>query len=467
MFILFSASYALAQVEDEYTLSLEEFYAIVLSNHPVVRQALLVEDRAKQELRFSRGAFDPSFSTRRDFKKFNGANYWDLTDYELKVPVWFNTDLKINYQQGVGNYLPSEYENTEQGLTSVGISVPVGQGLFTDQRRAALQQAKIMMEFSTAEKVNLINNILLKATKDFWDWYFFYREYQIRLEAFDLATVRLNGVVENVLNGEQAVIDSVEAYILMQDRMVDRDVAEVNFINSGLDLSNYFWTDDGEPLEINQKLRPDMEDFMGILPEDDLNLLMVYAGENHPHLRKISAELSMAGVERRLAREMLKPGLNLNYNFLHTSGVTTIENPYFFDNNYKFGLDFQIPLFFRKERAKIGLTNIKISELEYKLNLKRREIFNEINATYNSMLNLARIVALQQELTENTNTLLEGELIKFENGESSIFLVNSRETKLVDTRSKLLKSMVSYEKEKFYLFWAAGNVEIVGENFTR
>ena len=50
--------------------------------------------------------------------------------------------------------------------------------------------------------------------------------------------------------------------------------------------------------------------------------------------------------------------------------------------------------------------------------------------------------------------------MKFENGESSLFLVNSRESKLIEARSKLLKLEVNYEKEKAFLMWSAGTTNL-------
>ncbi|MBL7728491.1 MAG: hypothetical protein JNM68_12430, partial [Dinghuibacter sp.] len=42
------------------------------------------------------------------------------------------------------------------------------------------------------------------------------------------------------------------------------------------------------------------------------------------------------------------------------------------------------------------------------------------------------------------------------NGESSLFLVNSREQKLLEARQKLLEVQVKLQKTRFSLYWAAG-----------
>jgi outer membrane protein TolC len=59
-------------------------------------------------------------------------------------------------------------------------------------------------------------------------------------------------------------------------------------------------------------------------------------------------------------------------------------------------------------------------------------------------------------MVNNYEQLRNGEVQKFEAGESSIFLINSRETKLIEAQAKLIDLQGKYEKEKATLIWAAG-----------
>ena len=58
-------------------LKFDEFYALVLSNHPVVKQAELLTQQAAQELRLARGGFDPKLEGTWDLKNFNDTEYYD------------------------------------------------------------------------------------------------------------------------------------------------------------------------------------------------------------------------------------------------------------------------------------------------------------------------------------------------------------------------------------------------------
>jgi outer membrane protein TolC len=59
-------------------------------------------------------------------------------------------------------------------------------------------------------------------------------------------------------------------------------------------------------------------------------------------------------------------------------------------------------------------------------------------------------------MIRNQEALTKAEYQKFRNGESSVFLINARETKLIEMRVKLVALQAKYEKAKVMLRWAAG-----------
>ena len=64
-----------------------------------------------------------------------------------------------------------------------------------------------------------------------------------------------------------------------------------------------------------------------------------------------------------------------------------------------------------------------------------------------------------QRLGVGAERLRNGEQIRFENGESSVFLLNSREASLVSARVKLAELQAKYAQTQATLRWAAGGVE--------
>ncbi|MEM9671181.1 MAG: TolC family protein [Cyclobacteriaceae bacterium] len=449
--------------------TLEEFFAHILTQHPIVRRANLFDDAAFQELRMARGMLDPTIQSDFDIKDFKGTRYYNRWDSRLKIPMWFPADLEVGYEQNAGEYLSDELENTENGLIYAGVSLPVGRGLFIDRRRAAIRQAQFMQDLAEADQIKEINKLLFSAAKAYWDWYYAYRQYVIISEVEDVALRRYNGVVQQVINGDVAPFDSLKAFINYQERDVQRVQAQLELENARLAVAVFLWSatdEDGSqvlPLELAESTVPIMDEGEEVSIEV-LAALQELAAEAHPELRKLTAKFQQTEIERRLAREFLKPEINLKYNFLTesiagsgSSGSNGNGNgEQFFFNDYKAGVQFYFPLFLRKERGKLAQTNIKLEQIYFEQSYQRQLIANGVLTTYNTIENLKQIILQQTNMVDFYGQLLDGELRKFEFGESSIFLINTRETELLDARIKLLKFQTQREKSKAELFYEAG-----------
>ena len=86
----------------------------------------------------------------------------------------------------------------------------------------------------------------------------------------------------------------------------------------------------------------------------------------------------------------------------------------------------------------------------------QREIANEITAAFNDVKNLeSQMLTLSQSL-QNQEMLVRMELQKFDLGESSLFLVNSREAKLNEFKVKIESLRAKYEKALAVLLFASG-----------
>ncbi len=119
-------------------------------------------------------------------------------------------------------------------------------------------------------------------------------------------------------------------------------------------------------------------------------------------------------------------------------------------------LDLYFPLFLRKERGK--LQQIRIKQLQNDLDQKQvqREVVNEVNTAFNDVKTLEAQIRTQTAAARNQELLLAAEIEKFRIGESSLFLVNSRESKLNEFRVKVASLRSKYEKALAVLLFASG-----------
>lgn len=442
------------------SFSIDEFYNIILSYHPIVKQAGLLSGMAQQELRLARGGFDPKLNLTLDKKDFQEKTYYDRLDGHLSFPTWFPVNPKVGFENHSGDFLdPSETIPGNQ-LWYAGVSVPIGQGLFTDQRRAAVRQAELLQTMAEAEKIKVINKVLLDAAKDYWQWYHAYYNYRLLQRASAIAGEIFNRVKLDEQFGEAAVIDTVQAKITWQSRLIEQQEALLMFQNSGVQISNYLWDDSGSPLQLSLRVAPILESIdQNILNIETATSLMELAKTNHPELIKIRTKINQLEVERKLASEYLKPRLDLNYALLSVPDPLEAN----FNRDYKLGLDFSIPVFLRKERSKLALTKLKIQETQFYQNQREREITNEITLVFNQLTNTTITLNQLREVVDLYDRILQAELINLNNGESDLFKINIQQEKLIQSQTKLVKLMSEYQKMKAQLYWAAG-VQNLGLN---
>jgi outer membrane protein TolC len=314
------------------SFTISDLYKNVVLNHPLIMQANLVQDAADWDVRIARGGFDPVFATDYSNKIFSPDGnsqklYWDQIYTGLKVPTWFGADFNFSYQNATGQYLDNELTVPQGGLYTAGISIPIGQGLLIDSRRAALRQAQLYITIAGAERQKLVNKTLLTITKDYWDWYYSYQKLKYTEQIYKLAKERYLFVADNVKNGEEAAIDSVEAHFNYLQREQLYLQAGVDFKNSGLGLSTHLWKDGNTPLEIDTTLLPSE-----IGTETDT--LLVFKMKNlidsatitHPDIVKLDFKLKQLGIDKRLSIENLRPRINVTYNFLSSNNIGRNRN---------------------------------------------------------------------------------------------------------------------------------------------
>lgn len=439
--------------------TIENFYEVILANHPVAKQANLLTDFARQEIRLARGNFDPKLELQYLKKEYNETEYYSIFNSGIKFPSIIPLDPSIGIEQNKGDYLnPERYISDEYDYKQLyaGVSLPLGRGLITDERRAALKQADLFKNMTEAEQVKMINKLLLDAAKDYWQWYYAYYHYRLLNKGVNIASVIFSLVQMNYQSGEAAPIDTIQAKITLQQRLIEQREAWLEFQNSGVHLSTYLWDSTGAPLELSNTWAPVRQPDLTLLTENDLKELAEQAKQNHPELRKLSVKLQQLDVERKLAAEFIKPKLDLNYYFLNQPFTPEGSTSMMFGENYKFGVDFSFPVFVRKERAKLAQAKLKINNTTYERSLAQRSIINELNATYNSLIATASVFTQQNSMTYNYEQLLRAELLNLENGESDLFKINVQQEKLIQSQTKLVKLAAEVEKQKAMLYWAAG-----------
>ncbi len=435
---------------DSMEMSFREYMGFVKAHHPIAKQAQLLIDGGQANLLKSRGGFDPKIEVDYDRKEFKGIEYYDELNGIFKIPTWYGVEFKAGAERNEGTFLDPSNSQTENGLYSAGVSVNLGQGFLINDRMATLRKAKIYNEQTKVDRDLLVNAVLYEAALAYFKWWEIHQEYKVYDQFYENAQIRLQAVKSSVSAGDKAAIDSVEAGIAAQNRALNREQVRIQLVKQRLNLANFLWLND-IPVELQAN----------IIPQEDLNdeidatleiygfALNEFTIENHPKLRSMNFKIDQLDIDRKLKANKLLPKLTLDYNFLSPEWN---EFNSFRTADYKGGLTFSMPLFFRKERGDLKLAKIKIADAKYDLVSVQLEIKNKITSIFNELDSYNIQVAMINGIVESSQIMLTGEERKFELGDSSLFLINSREIKLIDSKLKEINTFKKLFVSKANLF---------------
>lgn len=412
-------------------LSYSEYLGYVKKYHPLVKQANLEVSTAQAALMVARGGFDPKIEVDYNKKEFKGTEYYSLLNSSFKIPTWYGIEIKAGFDDTDGQYYNPQNRTPDAGLTSLGINFALGQGMFINQRMADVREGKLQIRLSDAQRKLRAIEVLYKASEAYFEWRKSFNEAELYKNYLGFASTRFEGVKKLIEHGDSPAIDSVEAKITVRNRQLNVENGNLKLAKAKLNLSNYLWIEN-VPVELDENVKPE-QNLMQTLEETlrtSAMMVNVETLETHPKIQALETKMSILEVNRRLKANSLLPKLNVGYNY--------ISEPSYFDSfnadDYKFNVDFSIPIFLRKERGSLKIAKIKIQDLKYDIDQQRLELKNKIKAQQTEIASLKRQKDVIDGLVKDYLTMLTSEEKLFSFGESSIFLINSRENNLVSAR---------------------------------
>lgn len=434
----------------------DNYLSIVSLNHPLAKAADLRTDAARAAMLRARGGFDPKIYTEVYEKNFKETEYYRLLDAGLKVPTWLGLDLKAGFESNRGQFLDPQNDTSTDGLLFAGVTLPIGKGLFIDKRRADLRKARLAQGLNEAERLSLINELLFEAGDAYWSWFSAYNNMKVFENALGLAQNRRQFVKRGAELGNFPSIDTLEAGIQVQNRFLSYEQAKLDFLNATAQLSVFLWVDGEIPMEIGEDLFPQTFDLLdSFVADQQIQMNLDTLVQNHPMLVRTEFKIDQMKVERRLLKEDLKPVLNLNY----TPISEPVGNNIFADfqaENYTFGLEFSFPILLRKERGNVKLASIGIRNAEFDLQNKRQELVFKSQAALNEWQTTKIQADQYQQTVVDYQSLLRGEQRKFDAGESSLFLVNSREVGFIQAQTKLIEILAKNQLARIKTYYSLG-----------
>ncbi len=431
-----------------YSLSENDLRAIVLRYHPAAREGSAIIRQASGEQLTARGAFDPRVQHEQAEKTFDGLEYYRYRRTEWQIPTWFGVEVRGGWEYLQGARTP---ETETLGANNyVGLSIPLLKGLSMDKRRADLRKAAVAYEASRNERDRLVNEVLGEALIQYWDWvrYHLLEQTVDSLRLINRARLDLIRIAVNA--GDRPAADTIEANAQLNQWELAYQEARLGRKQAQWKLSDHLWTDKGDPYFLPDEIVPNPLEIIRFRAQSSLAAAEQWIEaltRTNPDWIGLNFQLKQFRIDQRFYRQELLPSVRFEYNQLGKENnlVKTLQQPWWQDQ-FRYGLKMSIPLRLSAERGQLRSIQGKIQQAEWKQDWLLWKTTNRIRMIYTELNTLEQQTSLQQQMLKQYSGLLEIEWLRFRQGESSLFLVNARESRYQDTRQKLLDLQFKYRK---------------------
>lgn len=455
IYIVFILSSLKAFSQTVGVLSYETYLKNVLENNPVSKKAQNLKEYGELQYKAAKGNFDPAISGTYDNKFYNNSNYYSVLSSAVKIPLYTAQNLKVGYEYGAGANINPEKYTPSYGLPYVGLEVGLLQGLVIDYRRAEVMKSKEYMDYYTAEKNVQLNSLLFESSLKYFDWLFSLKQVDLNNYFLNIARQRLIGIEALAVVGERASIDTIEAAIFYQSRMLELQNVKIDNQKHSNDLASYNWQSGGSALSYQFIPQDSLDEYFEKVKNNFITKIYQDSSSN-PIITKYNSLQNVLAIDNKMKKEMIKPKLNVNYNFLSYNANS--YSPVYSQNNYKWGVDLSFPLLFRKSINEYKMSKLNYQNTTLELANKNNEIDLKINALNQNMSLLAEQLQVAERSVKYCKQLVDAEKLKFVNGESSLFVLNARENKWLESELKLSEYKLKFIKTVLNIIYLKGNL---------
>jgi outer membrane protein TolC len=390
-----------------------------------VAQAKVREAQAKRMAAFA--AFEPRIDLSSEGKDYGNDLQYRLDRAEARVGLPGGIDLVGGASQATGAFINPERKTPIEGLANFGISAPLGGALIFSDRQYAWGAASRDLELEEAKLDRILRKVTLDAVKAYTFWQAQSEVQSAVDDALAVAAERLRLVREAYRLGERSEMDTLEAYLSWVDRQADAAKQQNLSAAAVADVERLLRG--AEDISVNARgarpeERPVILGFNTQLSTADPGAL------NVPELAMASAALRRERLATTTAWAQWLPAPYVDYRMIQWGG--SAWNPEAVQ--WKVGL--AVPLFNQKARADLAGAQARLRAAQANATSTQNAV-----EVLRAQLEL-QVQALDSELKALTASetaayaLLQQERRRFALGESTMFILATRESKYLESVQK-------------------------------
>lgn len=428
----------------EAPLTQDEVLASVSRRYPPLLAALIERDIADGRLQSARGAFDLNL-----FSKVYGnpAGYYQYGTVDVGAEqftgLWGST-IFGGYRLTFGDVLPEYYWNRTQGggEPRVGFNLPLLRDGAIDRRRANLSKAEIDRALADPLVARQRLDFLRAGSIAYVNWLAAGYRWQLAEDLLRIAAERTDGLERQAKAGLIAPIVLTDNRRLVISREIGVVQGRRRFEAAALAMSLFLRNENDEPLVASRARLP--KDFPTVEPvargavEADIDRALA----RRPELARLELALDKLDVDRRLARNQMKPNLDAAVTLSQDFG----EKIYFDKSDFEVQAALELKMPFQRSEAKGRLAEVEsqIDQVSNEQRFARERIRTEVLDVYSA------VAAAHEQIQQtrlNADLALElqsAEEERFRKGAIDLLALQLREQAAFDAQTLAVDALAEY-----------------------
>lgn len=424
-------------------LRLEDVLASTAKHYPPLLIALQDRVIADADVTIAEGRFDLGLTGG-----FDGDYLTQYANNKYSAGVEQATQFQgmsyfAGWRLGRGEFASydGKLQTDSAGEYRAGVRLPTLRDRALDPRRADLYKALLgrrIAELGVDQQRLVITQL---ATRRYWDWVAAGRRFQVAQSVLKIALDRDTQLKDAVKLGAIPAIevtDNQRAILARRAAVVEGDRA---LQLAAIELSFFHRDPGGQPLLPESRQLPPAFPAIRAFEEqrlaDDIDLAL----KRRPEIRRFAAQRDQVEIDRKLAQNQLLPNVDLVMQYTREGGDRIVQRG---PDELSAALLFNFPIQRRQAKGRETSALARIAQFDQRERFAREQVAAEVRDAYSAVIAAYRRAQVLREEVEVTRQLEDAERVKFELGDSTLFLLNLREQQTFDAALREVSVLNEY-----------------------
>ncbi|MFM7321059.1 MAG: TolC family protein [Armatimonadota bacterium] len=440
-------------------LRLVDVIASVDRHYPKVRGAAMAVRAADAKASSKEGAFDPVVSLGAESLRYNSASsrgkalVGSSNDFGVEWTTPEGTKVAAVRTLNAGGVKSPDSATGALGTWSFAVKVPLLRGNGVNDKLVARDQTRYGVPAARLDAVRLRFDVRFDASVAYWNWVGAVRRSTVRERLLDIATTRAAQIRTEVEAGGRPPIDSVEADGEVALREADLLKARRDVEKGALSLGKFLWSADGAPARLPDPIRAPGPESAPATPvpvaAEALENATRGAWERRPELAALALERRRLALDRRLAENDILPSVDL----VVAPGLDLGDRGV--GETMKAGVRISAPVGRIDARGRREEAIAKDRKLELDEELARRLVRIEVEDAVSAVNRAIERLGATDRSRRRLRELEDGERLRFQEGDSTLFLLNQRERQSAEAESRWIDAAIDVELARAQFRWSA------------